>query len=152
MNVASFLERGRYKFERMLHEPAYSAQHLAHKLHVSGREIAKTVLLRARPQGRLILAVLPAHKKVDVIKAGKILGVDKLELATEFDISALCADCDFGVLPPFGSRYGVRTIVDADLSHDDFIWFEGNTHEEAFKLNFKDYCRLEQPQVAHFSK
>src|SRR5687768_16650933 len=65
MNVAKFLEKGRYKFERVPHAPAYSAQHLAHELHVSGREVAKTVLLRANGGYVFVVAVLPASKQID---------------------------------------------------------------------------------------
>jgi Ala-tRNA(Pro) deacylase len=151
MNVAKFLEKGHYKFERVQHVPAYSAQHLAHELHVSGREVAKTVLLRANGGYGFVVAVLPASKQIDFKRASKLLGGAKLELATEFDISAHCPDCDFGVLPPFGSRYGMTTIVDSSLAEDEFIWFEGNTHEEAIRMNFEDYRRLEQPIVAPFA-
>ncbi|MEX2306263.1 MAG: YbaK/EbsC family protein [Pirellulales bacterium] len=151
MNVAAFLERGHYKFERVPHQATYSAQRLAHELHVSGREVAKTVLLRVDGGYEFAVAVLPASKKIDFNRASKLLGGAKLELATEFEIAAHCPDCDFGVLPPFGSRYGMKTIVDAKLADDEYIWFEGNTHEEAIRMNFKDYSLLEQPLVAPFS-
>ena len=152
MNVAKFLEQGHYQFKRVEHRPAYSAQRLAHELHVPGREVAKTVLLRANGGYRFVVAVLPASKKIDFERASKLLGGAKLELATEFDISARCPDCDFGVLPPFGSRYGMTTIVDSNLADDEYIWFEGNTHEEAIRIKFEDFRRLEQPLVAPFSE
>jgi Ala-tRNA(Pro) deacylase len=147
MNVANFLERGHYKFERVPHAPAYSAQRLAHELHVSGREVAKTVLLRANGGYEYVVAVLPASRQIDFERASRFLGGAKLELATEFDISAHCPDCDFGVLPPFGSRYGLSTIVESSLAEDEYIWFEGNTHEEAIRIKFEDFRRLEQPLI-----
>jgi Ala-tRNA(Pro) deacylase len=151
MNVATFLERGHYKFERVSHAPAYSAQRLAHELHVSGREVAKTVLLRANGGYQYVVALLPASKHVDFERVSKLLGGAKVELANEFDISAHCPDCDFGVLPPFGSRYGMTTIVDSSLAEDEYIWFEGNSHEEAIRIKFEDFRRLEQPLVGPFA-
>jgi Ala-tRNA(Pro) deacylase len=151
MNVVSFLEKGDCKFERVPHQPAYSAQRLAHAVHVSGREIAKTVLLRANGAYNFVVAVLPAHKKIDFKRASKLIGGAKLALATEIEISERCPDCDFGVLPPFGSRYGMVTIVDSQLAHDEYIWFEGNTHDEAIRMKFADFIRLEQPLVGPFS-
>jgi Ala-tRNA(Pro) deacylase len=147
MNVATFLERGHYEFERVPHQPTYSAQRLAHELHVPGREVAKTVLLRANGGYEYVVAVLPASKKIDLKQASKLIGGAKLELGTEFDISAHCPDCDFGVLPPFGSRYGMKTIVDSQLAKDEYIWFEGNTHDEAIRMKYADFYRLEQPLV-----
>ncbi len=151
MIVTKYLEAGRYKFERVPHRPTYSAQHLAHELHVPGREVAKTVLLRADGGYQYIVAVLPANMKIDFARASKLLGGSKLELATEFDIEKHCPDCEFGVLPPFGSRYNMKTIVDSSLAQDENIWFEGNTHDEAIRMNFAEYCRLEQPLVAPFA-
>jgi Ala-tRNA(Pro) deacylase len=152
MNVAKFLERGHYPFDRVPHRSAYTAQHLAHELHVSGREVAKTVLLRANGGYNYVVAVLPATKKIDLKKASQLLGDAKLELATEYDIAVHCPDCDFGVLPPFGSRYGMQTIVDSTLADHEEIWFEGNTHEEAIRMGFDEFRRIEEPIIAPFTK
>jgi Ala-tRNA(Pro) deacylase len=152
MNVVSFLERGHYKFERVPHQPTYSAQRLAHELHVPGREVAKTVLLRANGGYEYVVAVLPASKKLDLKHASKLIGGAKLELGTEFDISAHCPDCDFGVLPPFGSRYGMKTIVDSSLEDDLEIVFQSNTHDEAVRMKFADFVQLEDPLVAPFAQ
>jgi Ala-tRNA(Pro) deacylase len=152
MNVAKFLETGHYKFERVPHPPTYSAQRLAHELHVSGREVAKTVLLRANGGYQYVVAVLPASQQIDFQKVSKLFGGAKIELATEFDMAAHCPDCDFGVLPPFGSRYGMKTIVDSRLADDESIWFEGNTHDEAIRMTFEEFRRLEQPIIASFAK
>jgi Ala-tRNA(Pro) deacylase len=146
MNVANFLKRGHCKFKRVPHAPAYSAQHLAQELHVPGREVAKTVLLRSTDE--LVVAVLPASMKIDFKRVCRLPGEPKLGLATEFEIAAHCPDCDFGVLPPFGSRYGLKTIVDSSLTDDEYIWCEGNTHEEAIRMKFEDFRRLEQPIIA----
>jgi Ala-tRNA(Pro) deacylase len=151
MNVVKFLEAGHYEFERVPHRATYSAQRLAHELHVPGREVAKTVLLRADGGYKYIVAVLPASKTIDLNNVSKLLGGSKLELATEFDIEKNCPDCEFGVLPPFGSRYGMKTIVDKSLAEDEDIWFEGNTHDEAIRMKLAEFCRLEQPLVAPFA-
>jgi Ala-tRNA(Pro) deacylase len=151
MNVAKFLEAGHYQFERVPHRATFSAQRLAHELHVTGREVAKSVLLRADGGYRYVVAVLPASKTVDLTKASRLLGGSKLQLATEIEIGEHFPDCEFGVLPPFGSRYGLKTIVDAGLADDEDIWFEGNTHDEAIRMKFAEFCHLEQPLIAPFA-
>ena len=55
------------------------------------------------------------------------------------------ADCELGALPPFGSQYGVRTLMDRMLLEDEEIVFEGNTHHEAIRMRHKDYASLEHP-------
>jgi Ala-tRNA(Pro) deacylase len=134
------------------HQPSFSAQRLAQRLHVPGRAVAKSVLLRVvvDHQRRFVVAVLPATKQIDLRRAGNVAG-GAAELATEFDIAAQCPDCDFGVLPPFGSRYDMKTIVDSSLAEDEEIWFEGNTHSEAVRMKFEDFRKLEEPLIASFA-
>ena len=151
MNIASYLETQKCWFEQVAHQPTYSAQRMAGTLHVPGREVAKTVLLRARPKRDYVVAVLPANMEIDLERAAELLEVKRLELATEPEIATFCSDCEFRALPPFGSRYGLKTIVDASLAEDDVIVFEGNTHHEAIRMKYDDYRRLEKPLVASFA-
>ena len=76
---------------------------------------------------------------------------EQIDWATEFDIAAHCPDCDFGALPPFGSRYGMKTIVDSSLAEDEEIVFAGDNHQEAIRMQFDEYDRLEQPMIASFA-
>ena len=151
MNVASFLETQKCWYEQVAHQPTYSAQRMAGQLHVPGREVAKAVLLRVKPKQDYIVAVLPANMVIDLDRAAKMLDVKRLELATEPEIATFCSDCEFGALPPFGSRYGLKTIVDSTLAEDDVILFEGNTHHDAIRMKFDDYRRLENPTVVSFA-
>jgi Ala-tRNA(Pro) deacylase len=152
MDIADFLSLRECWYEHIPHQPTYSAQHLAHQLHVSGQEVVKSVLLRATNGGnRFIVALLPASKNVDFGRTAKLLHAGEVLLATELEIAAHCPDCDFGVLPPFGSRYGMKTIVDTSLTRDDEIWFEGNTHKEAIRMKFSDFQRIEQPQIGEIA-
>lgn len=145
MNVAEFLTNKGVAFDEIPHADTYDAQHLAQELHVSGREVAKTVLLRME-QGDFALVVLPASRDVDFKKAAEALG-EGVALATEFEVSQAFPDCEVGAAPPFGVEYGLQTIVDVSLAEDEQIVFEGNTHHEAFRVNFEDYRRIEQPLV-----
>ena len=152
MNVATFLVEKKCQFERIPHEPTYSAKRLAQELHVPGQEIAKTVLLRVDGGSQFIVAVLPASKNIDFEKASKLFAKSRVHLATEIEIAAHCPDCEFGVLPPFGSRYGMKTIVESSLEDDLKIVFQSNTHDEAVRMNFADFVQLEDPLVAPFAQ
>ena len=111
---------------------------MAQALHVHGQDVAKTVLLRANGGYRYIVAVLPPTKRIDLELAAGALGGSKLELATELEIAEHCPDCEIGALPPFGSQYGMKTLVDESLCEDGEIVFEGNTHEEAIRMKFTE--------------
>jgi len=151
MNVREFLEKRDVPFEVLPHWPTYDAQHTAQAVHVPGREMAKTVLLRVDGPQPFVVAVLPATRHIDFARVKYVLGLERVSLANERDISEQCPDCEFGVLPPFGSQYGMTTLVDAGLSKDDQIVFNGNTHEEAIRMKYNDFCRIEHPTVASFA-
>ena len=151
MNVANLLRERNVEFDLIPHRETYDAQRLAATIHVSGHEVAKTVLLRA-DGGRYAVAALPADKSVDLMRAAALLDHGDVELATELEISQHCADCEVGALPPFGSQYGMQTLVDESLAKDEEIVFEGNTHHEAFRMRFADFRRIEQPLIGSFAR
>ena len=146
MNVTDFLTERGVEFEAIEHQDTFDALRLAETLHVSGSDVAKTVLLRTGAD-RFVVAVLPASKDVDFEKAAQVLGDGNVQLATEFEISQLFSDCELGAIPPFGAEYGLRTVVDVTLSADEHIFFEGNNHHEAFRIKFEDFRDLAQPLV-----
>ncbi len=152
MNIQDFLREHDISFEVIRHRPTYDAQRMAQAVHVSGTEVAKTVLLRANSGYLYLVAVLPATKHVDLDKVQLVMGGSKLELATEQEISQHCPDCEVGALPPFGSQYGMKTLIEGTLFEDPEIVFEGNSHDEAIRMNLDDYRRLEQPLVASISR
>ncbi|MCA9226970.1 MAG: YbaK/EbsC family protein [Planctomycetales bacterium] len=147
MNVAKFLQQSDVEFEVIPHRETHDAQHMAQAIHIPGREVAKTVLLRADHGYRYIVAVLPATKQIDLRKASEALNGSELALATEAEIAQCCPDCECGVLPPFGSQYEMTTMVDESLTHEEEVFFEANTHHEAIRMRFADYRRVEEPLV-----
>jgi Ala-tRNA(Pro) deacylase len=152
MKIDQFLRDKGVEFSVISHPETYDAQRLAQALHVSGREVAKTVLLSADSDFAHIVAVLPATKSVDLDRISDALGGSKVALATEIEIKQHCPDCEMGVLPPFGSQYGMKTLVETSLAEDEEIFFEGNTHHEAIRMKFADFRRIEEPLVVSFAQ
>jgi Ala-tRNA(Pro) deacylase len=151
MKVQEFLLSRCVEFDVIGHPDTYNAQHLAETLHVSGLGVAKTVLLKADRGYAYIVAVLPASSRIDLAKISEALGGSQIELATEDDVEMHCPDCECGALTPFGTHYGMRTLVDESFVGSGKIIFEGNTHREAIRMRYEDFQRLESPLVADFA-
>ncbi|GAC1342100.1 MAG: aminoacyl-tRNA deacylase [Isosphaeraceae bacterium] len=149
MWVRDYLRDRRVHFQTLLHNPASSATRLAHCLHVSGRNVAKGVLLRT--EGGYVLAVLPATHRIDLKILADLLRFSTLELAAEEEIESVFHDCQPGALPPFGHLYGVRTIVDPALARSHRIVMEGNTRHEGIRMRYRDYEAIEAPAFASFA-
>ena len=148
MNIQSYLRERNVEFTPLEHKPTFDAQSLAQAVHTPSREIAKSVLLRSGREH--LLAVLPATHTVDLQAVQDLLQAPGVVLATEAECGSHFDDCELGALPPFGSAYGMRTIMDRSLLEDEEIVFEGNTHREAIRMRTADYHQLEQPLVGDF--
>lgn len=150
MNVQTYLKDHGARFDVVEHEPTYDSTHLAQAVDVPARRVAKSVLLRASEGYCYALAVLPATHRVDLEQVGRILGLGVC-LATEAEVGQHCPDCELGALPPFGSQYGLETIMDESIAADEEIVFEGNTHHEAIRMRAQDYYEIEHPLVTAFA-
>ena len=151
MNISEFLDRNNIDFDILPHDETYEAQRMAQSVHESGHHVAKTVLLRLGADNYVVV-VLPATRSVDFEAAQKAFGVEQVNLATEQEMSQHCPDCEVGALPPFGSQYTMKTVVDESLTNEDTIVFESNTHSESIRMKYTDFERLENPEVVSLSQ
>lgn len=149
MRLDEFLTEKHVPFTRLPHCPAYTANRVAQALHVKGKEMAKTVLLRTG-HGHL-LAVLPATHRVDLERLREDLREDQVGLAGETEMDLLFPDCERGAMPPFGSLYHIPTVVDESLAMDDEIVFEGQSRHEAIRMRYRDFAAVEHPRLGHFA-
>lgn len=149
MRIPEFLAEQHVDFEELQLAPAFSATQRAKHLHVSGKQVAKCVLLIAS-HGPL-LAVLPATHHIDLKRLSVELN-GAVRLAEDKEIAHTFHDCEWGIVLPFGVLYGLSTILDDALQPDDIIVFEGNTHVEAVRLRCRDFERLEIPRRLKFAK
>ncbi len=148
MQVAQFLDQQQVCFETLTHPPAFSAQQRAKYLHVTGRQVAKCVLLLS-PAGA-ILAILPATHHIDTTRLEQELNTP-VRLATDEEVAHIFSDCEWGAIPPFGTMYGIRTILEDSLNSEDLLVFKANTHVEAVRLRCADFEKLERPLRLRFA-
>src|ERR1017187_2289419 len=60
--LKAFLDKEKIKYVSIVHSPAYTAQEVAASAHITGRELAKTVIVQL--DGQTAMAVLPANRKI----------------------------------------------------------------------------------------
>jgi Ala-tRNA(Pro) deacylase len=148
MRVPQFLADQHVRFETVVHPPSYTAQRLAKNLRVSGRHVAKSVLLVAA--GKYYLAVLPAATRVNLVTVSEYLGTT-VRLGGEHEVVRLFSDCEWGAVTPFGHLYGLTTLLDTSLTPDNEIVFEAGRHVEAIRMTCRDFERLERPRRFRFA-
>lgn len=122
---------------------------MAAEEHVPGMAVAKPVVVRT--EDTYYMCVLPACCKIDLDALSDQLGVDEVKLADESEMAKLFPDSALGAEPPFGDLYDLETIMDKTLEADEFIVFQGGSHEQAIKMDMDEYKRIAQPKVLSFT-
>jgi Ala-tRNA(Pro) deacylase len=148
--LKDLLDDRRVKYVTVRHSPAYTAQEVAASAHISGYEVAKTVMVKVN--GKMAMAVVPAPLHVDLRHLKELIGADQVTLAGEAEFKALFPECEPGAMPPFGSLYGMDTYVAERLAEDEYIAFNAGTHTELIRMRYRDFERLAQPKILAFSR
>ena len=142
--VRRFLLENGIPFSTDTHPVAFTAKETARVEGVPTHHVAKAVMLKV--DDRLVMAVLPGDRHVDLAKAATALGAATCRLATESEFSPLFPDCERGAEPPFGALYDVATVVDSQLRGTG-ITFSGGSHTTSISMTLKDYLSLTEARV-----
>lgn len=147
--LKEFLDHNHVKYVSIKHSKAYTAQEVAASAHVSGRAMAKVVMVEL--DGSLAMAVLPADRKIVLQDLREVTGSDEAQFATEAMFKDHFPDCELGAMPPFGNLYGVEVFVALGLVSNPEIAFNAGSHEEIIKMAYADFERLVKPYVVSFT-
>ena len=90
----------------------------------------------------LVMAVVPADRKVKLGELSRMLGRKHLRLADENRIAELFTDCDRGAVPALGMAWGVETVVDDELESSAMVYIEGGDHERLLRLSHDQFHAL----------
>ena len=145
-----FLEENQAEYTHTVHPLAYTAREVAAAEHAAARDVAKTVIFLS--ENGYGMAVLTADRVVDLEQLRQDLGLSRLRLATEAELSELFPSCELGAMPPFGNLFGMPVYVDARLAGDDEILFNAGTHHDVIHMHFRDFQRLVNPAVIPFGR
>jgi len=147
--LREFLDSHDIKYVTVSHSKAFTAQEVAESAHISGKELAKTVIVKL--DDTLAMAVLPASLIIDLDLLQRATGASQLTIATEGEFREVFPECETGAMPPFGNLYQMNTFVDQRLREDEEIAFNACSHTELIKMSFGDFEKLANPIAANFS-
>lgn len=146
--LKTYLDEANVKYVTISHSLAFTSQDIAASAHVSGKEFAKTVMIKV--DGAMAMAVLPAAYHVDFDTLRKIFGTKSVTMASEPEFKKCFPDCELGAMPPFGNLYGMDVYVAEVLAQNKEIAFNAGTHTELIRLNYTDYENLVKPRILMF--
>ncbi len=139
------LDRAKISYEVYNHPRAFTAQEIAATQHITGRAMAKVVILNV--DGSLVMAVLPSNRLVDLELAKAGLAATNVSLATEEQFATIFPECELGAMPPFGNLFGLPVIVDPALERYESIFFNAGNHLQTVRLKYRDFKLLVKPDM-----
>ncbi len=140
------LDEANISYEVYHHALAYTAQEVATAQHLSGKEMAKVVMLKVN--GDLVMGVIAASHKINLSTVKASLGAKEARLASEDEFSSRFPECEIGAMPPFGNLFGLAVFVDPALEKDEYIYFNAGNHVQTVRLKYQDFARLVKPHTA----
>jgi len=149
IRLKEYLDHHKIKYVVISHSLAYTAQGIAALMHIPGKELAKTVMVKI--DGTLAMAVVPAFRHVDLQLLKAAAGAKTVAVATEAEFRDSFPDCETGAMPPFGNLYGMSVFADESLTHDEEIAFNAGSHRELVRMAWADLKRLVNPKIARLT-
>lgn len=147
--IEEFLDGNHALYDVITHTPAYTAQEVAASIHLPGKYMAKTVIVKI--DGSLAMAVVPAARDVDLELLREAAGAQDVRLAEEAEFADRFTGCRLGAAPPFGNLFGVETYVDCEMAKRKHVVFNAGTHTHAISMKFEDYRRLAHPRLVRIA-
>lgn len=137
------------RYDTVVHRHTSTADESARAAHVSGRMLAKSVLLHH--EKGYALAVVPSSHRLEIDTLQGLID-RRLGLATEDEVGVVFNDCDLGAVPPVGAAYGVPVILDERFDGEDDVYFEGGDHKTLAHVGGGDFrILLQGARVARIS-
>ena len=148
--VCEELRQNGVPFQEVHHPPAFTAQRVAQREHVSGHHVAKVVVVVA--DGKPVELIVPASRRVVLEWVRSALGAREVRLATEDELAAHFSDCEVGAMPALRHYPGVEVWMDTAMQVGGDVLFQAGTHQDAIRMRCQDWVRLVNPRLARFTE
>ena len=129
-------------YQYLVHEPVMTSEDSARVRGGKIEEGAKALVMQADQE--YIMVVIPGNKKADLDKIKAQFQFKKLAMASKESVTAKTS-LEVGSIPPFGSLFGMKTILDPDLNATGKIAFNAGRHDRSIIMGYDEYLLLEQP-------
>ena len=140
--IEAHLRQKHQGYQHHVHGTAKSAQALAASEHVSGRRVAKPVVIRMA--GDLALAVVAASERLNLAALEEATGITA-ELVDEVDFESRFQPCERGSEPPL-ALFGVPIFMDSKLESEPLLLMPAGTHQDSILLDTHEWMACEHAQ------
>lgn len=151
-NVTRFLDSRKVKYAA--HElPAekLGALEAAQIIGVPSEQVFKTIVIK-REKGKLVLAVIPGPRVVDLKALASFLGEKKMHLPTEREAEQLTGLQAGGISPLALINKGFQVVIDSAAQSFDEIFVSGGQRGLNIRLGVNDLVALVNAKLGDVSR
>ena len=153
--VIEFVKSKGIEFKHFSHKPVKTSKEASDERGVDMNSGAKALLVRYTPKDgkevKFALLVMSAGKKVSWKEVKAHVGSKDVSFAKLEEVKAV-SGCIPGAVPPFGSVFGIQTIVDPSLrKQGDIINFNCGLRSQSLSMKTEDYFKIENPFTLQFA-
>jgi len=132
------------------HPAAFTAREMAHREHVSGHQVAKTVAVEA--DRKVLLLTLAASHHVSLNRVQALTGAHSVRMLSEAEIAFHFPDCEVGAIPPMRHWPDIDLWMDRSLKGQTEIVFHGGTLSDTIRMSFAEWLEIARPREMLFSR
>ena len=131
-----YLDKKLAKYEALTHKTVYTAYDAAQTLRRELKEIAKNLLISA--DKAYIIAVVPAHMRIDLGKLKKALKAKKVSIPGE-KVMVKVFKVKPGTMTAFGGLHKVEVLADKSLLKVKDIILSAGSFTDSIRMKTKDF-------------
>ncbi len=143
--VQEYLTERGIPFELVPHGSSDTSVGEALALGVRADEVLKAILIHTSSGPAIV--VIPADERVDMLLVRGAVADHHARLATEAEIRRDFPQFELGALPPIGSLFGARTLLDPEILWHDRVSFAAGSRTLSVTVRTEDVFRAEPVQV-----
>ncbi|OGY49079.1 MAG: hypothetical protein A3J65_03575 [Candidatus Buchananbacteria bacterium RIFCSPHIGHO2_02_FULL_45_11b] len=144
-----YLDKKLAKYDELAHKTVYTAYDLAQTLRKELKEIGKSLLIAA--DKAYILAVVPAHMRLDLGKLKKALKAKKVKIPDE-KVMVKVFRVKPGAMTAFGGLHNIEVWVDKGLLKTKDVILGAGSFTDSVRMKARDFIKMEQAKLADFAQ
>ncbi len=146
--IIAMLDEHGCKYKTQHHEATLTSEDSARVRGVSMHAGAKAIVVTGEKTGQHVLLIMPADMRLHGGAVKRAIG-EKISFAKDIE---QITGCKPGSVPPFGSLFGFKTIVDPRLADNEIIHFNAASLTDSVSMPYQAWVEIEKPDIIQIAK
>jgi len=148
--LKEFLQRSGVRFDVSEHAAVFTSEEAARVRGADLKTGVKALVLKTET-GSFVIGLVAADRKIDLKRLAKVVGAERLQLASAEEVLKLTG-CEVGSVHPFGNLFGLPTYLDRSVLENELDNFNAGLHTVSIQMSGKDLVKAIEPVIEDFSE